>query len=110
MKGLKTGGRQRGTPNKSTAVVTNVLDGKNLNLIDEAMTLYSRGNDEFKLKVLTLLFPYRYPKRVEKLSEQPQDSEIDITDEYQAALDMVEFISQKFPQLIHSKAEVDKNK
>lgn|GEM_PF-826279 len=63
-KGLpKSGGRQKGTPNKRTIGFLEVLEGKGINLletiIDEAMGLSGRD----KINVLVDLLPYVYPKR-----------------------------------------------
>lgn len=100
MKGLKVGGRQKGTPNKTSIVVHDILQAKNMNLVDEAMALYESGNKDFKLKVLSLLFPYVYPKRAE--APAPTDDPIDITpeNEEQVMLETIEYIKQKHPKLL----------
>lgn len=63
-KGLqKTGGRQKGTPNKRTNGFLEILDSKGINLLeevlDEAMALEGRE----KANILLGLLPYIYPKR-----------------------------------------------
>lgn len=99
MKGLKTGGRQKGTPNKATTVVSEILSNHNMNLVEEAMSLYHQASDpEFKMKVITLLFPYVYPKRVDR----DEDSTLDITPEAEAeaAKEALEYIEQTYPQIV----------
>lgn len=101
MKGLKTGGRQKGTPNKATTVVADILQAQNMNLIEEAIGLYSSASDsEFKLKVLSLLIPYVYPKRVDA---HPDDS-LDVTPETSAS-EALDYIKENFPQLLTGKDE-----
>lgn len=103
MKGLKTGGRQKGTPNKETAFVGLLLEKRGFNLVNEAMQLYSGADDEMKIRILTLLFPYVYPKRV----DSPPDESIDITPENELAIATETFqqIINKFPQLLAGKDE-----
>jgi hypothetical protein len=103
MKGLKTGGRQKGTPNKESAFVGLLLEKRGFNLVNEAMNIYSEGDNETKLKILNLLFPYVYPKRV----DAPPDDALDITpeNELSVATETLQAIYQKFPQLNPGKDE-----
>lgn len=76
MKGLKTGGRQKGTPNKATSEIKHLLIHKGVDLVEEALRLYGSSEDpEFKLKIISLLFPYRYPR----VPEIQPDETIDVT-------------------------------
>jgi hypothetical protein len=100
MKGLKTGGRKKGIPNKVSAVVSEILAARNTNLVDEAMELYTGGNREFKLKVLSLLFPYVYPKLTESLPQPDETIDITPENEEQVMLETIEYIKQKHPKLL----------
>lgn len=93
----KTGGRQKGIPNKATNLVLDILRGQNMNLVNEAVSLYHEGDNEFKLKVLNLLFPYCYHKKI----EAPLDDSLDITpeNEKEIAEETLKIIYNKFPQL-----------
>lgn len=78
MKGLKTGGRKKGTPNKITSGTVEYFTRNNIDLAPEAWKLYQSSEDpEFKLKVLSLLFPYVY-RRKENMID---DESIDVTPE-----------------------------
>lgn len=103
MKGLKTGGRKRGTPNKVNSLVSDLLQANNMNLVQEAVNIYKVGDEEFKLKVLTLLFPYVYPKRAEIPVE---DEELDITP--LTLEDKKRLFIQATEELAELKAEIDK--
>lgn len=95
----KSGGRQKGTPNKATTVVAEILQARNINIVDEALNLFEQSIDvEFKAKILTLLFPYVYPKRVDAL---PDDA-LDITPENEIdyAKETIKYLAQKFPELM----------
>lgn len=99
MKGLKTGGRQKGTPNRSTTVVSDILQARDINLVDQALDLFERSLDpELKVKILSLLFPYVYPKRVDAL---PDDA-LDITPENEEdyARETLKYLAEKFPELM----------
>lgn len=98
----KIAGRQKGTTNKVNTVVSDILQAKNMNLVDEAISLYSEGDHEFKLKVLTLLFPYAYAKKTEV-----QDTSVDITPENEIEIvrETLEYINHKFPNLLPPKDE-----
>jgi hypothetical protein len=95
----KIAGREKGTTNKVNALVADILQAKNMNLVDEAMGLYNFSADpEFKLRVLSLLFPYVYPKRTDPI---PDDS-IDITPETELSLakETIQQILKKYPRLL----------
>jgi hypothetical protein len=103
MKGLKTGGRQKGTPNKTSMAVPLFLQKNGMNLVEEAIDLYRSTSDpEFKLKILTLLFPYAHARKVES-----SDEALDITpeNELEIAKETIDYISQKFPHLLTAKNE-----
>jgi len=100
MKGIKTGGRKKGTPNKATLVVTDILQANDMNLVQSAINLYTQSLDpEFKLKVLSLLIPYVYPKRVDSEPEA-----LDVTPETSAS-EALDYIKENFPQLLTGKNE-----
>lgn len=100
MKGLKTGGRQKGTPNKTSMAVPLFLEKSGMNLVNEAVDLYRCATDpEFKLKILTLLFPYAHSKQVD-----PVDDTLDVTPEDSAA-EALDYIKENFPQLLTGKDE-----
>jgi hypothetical protein len=95
----KIAGRQKGTPNKTSSVVADILQARNINIVDEALNLYEQSTDiEFKSKILSLLFPYVYPKRVDAL---PDDA-LDITpdNEIDYAKETIKYLAQKFPELM----------
>lgn len=103
MRGLKTGGRQKGTPNKTSMAVPLALDKRGVSLVNEAVDLYISSSDpEFKLKILTLLFPYAHSKKVEV-----SDDSLDITPENEIEIvrETLEYINQKFPNLLPAKDE-----
>ncbi len=64
----KTGGRQKGTPNKRTAEVVEILAKHKFNVVEEMILLYQKTEcDEHTVgtavKILTELASYIYPKR-----------------------------------------------
>lgn len=66
----KTGGRKKGTPNKSTLTIQEELksfdNGAGFNLVQEMMNLYTlihADNPLVAVKILTSLMEYVYPKR-----------------------------------------------
>jgi len=98
MKRKKTGGRQKGTPNKITKQVREKLEQLVSNLIDEINIDYV--NDEQKFKLLQLGLQYVLPKlrednitKEEPFVERPIFKEIDLDipdDDYQPQIDMSE--------------------
>jgi hypothetical protein len=98
MKGLKTGGRQKGTPNKESAFVGLLLEKRGFSLVNEAMNLYAEADTENRIKILSLLFPYVYPKRV----DAAPDEALDITPENELdyAKETIKYLAEKFPELM----------
>ena len=96
MKGIKTGGRQKGTPNKLTKQVREKLEQLVSNLIDEINI--DNANDEQKFKLLQLGLQYVLPKlrddnitKEEPFAERPIFKEIDLNvPEEQPQIDMSE--------------------
>lgn len=69
-KGLKTGGRKKGTPNKMTLSLQEKLaafeDGRGFDPVTEALTLYTliyADNPLVAVKIPLTLMEYIYPKR-----------------------------------------------
>lgn len=57
------GGRIKGTPNKKTKFVQDILDSQNFNLIEEILkNIKEVSNKADKAKLLLQLVPYCYPK------------------------------------------------
>lgn len=82
---LKTGGRQKGTPNKRTEAFVLKLDELNLDVLEEIVAALPELPTEKRVQILIALLPYRYSKassEVEvQLSEVPltqlSDEELD---------------------------------
>jgi len=87
MKGLKTGGRRKGTPNKVTADARNVFAQLLEANLDRAQELWNRVADENPLRALELLakwgeFVIPKPVRVEATTvARPPLSVREMTDE-----------------------------
>lgn len=62
-KGLKTGGRMRGTPNKNGQDLLIVLNAANVNVAEKLMKLLPKLKAEKQADVLMKLMEYIYPKR-----------------------------------------------
>lgn len=65
-KGVKTGGRQKGTPNKKTKTIKELLeqDFLGFNPVRELITLYKKDIETAqKIVILKELANYVYPKR-----------------------------------------------
>lgn len=62
MTGTKTGGRQAGTPNKTTAELREKLKNILSAEIDNMPELLSRLDDKQKSELLLKLLPYVFPK------------------------------------------------
>lgn len=80
----KTGGRSKGTPNKRTILLDEILTENNLNVPQRIVDLLPRLDPKDQMTVLMGLMQYLYPKRkateinVKQLaSESEKDSEID---------------------------------
>ena len=74
MKGLKTGGRQKGTPNKLTSDLRENLNNIILSEIDNLTTLLNDLPNEKRLDYIIKLMPYVIPK----LNNIEVTSDIDI--------------------------------
>lgn len=66
----KTGGRQKGTPNKNHSILQTALDQENFNLIAEFADLYERMDDVQKLCELKFLMRFVYQKLPEIAGER----------------------------------------
>jgi len=76
-------GRPKGSTNKRSNALALMLEKRGFNLAEKALGLYEESTDpEFKLRVITLLFPYVHAKQ----AEQPPD-EHDVTPIEQMELD-----------------------
>lgn len=76
MKRQKTGGRQKGTPNKSTAELKDILTNFVSQKIDEISADYDELSAHDRLLFITKILPYIVPKAAEKIEitefkEQP---------------------------------------
>jgi hypothetical protein len=75
---IKTGGRQKGTPNKATETITEVLKKNNFDPISNIVNKYSALSVSEQLKVDLKLIEFLYPKP--RFSEIPLQSEFDPVD------------------------------
>jgi hypothetical protein len=76
----KTGGRAKGTPNKSTLKFREVLEAKGFSVPEELMNLFLNSNDDgIRLRCLELMAQYSYPKFREVDPEGSSDQKIEIT-------------------------------
>lgn len=62
-KGIKTGGRKIGTPNKNSQDLTAFLDGSNVNIAEKLLKLLPKLRPEKQADVLLKIMEYLYPKR-----------------------------------------------
>lgn len=60
---VKTGGRARGTPNKRTQALKEILEGKGISIPERIMAALPDLPIERQITVLLDLMPYLYPKR-----------------------------------------------
>ena len=58
----KTGGRQKGTPNKRTEKFTEILIEKNFEPLSEILALLTELTPRERVATLISLLPYKYPK------------------------------------------------
>lgn len=58
----KTGGRAKGTPNKSTRAFRDYLDDAGISLPEKIFELLHRVSEEKQLEVLVKLMSFTYPK------------------------------------------------
>lgn len=65
--GKKTGGRKKGTPNKSSLSASTILEKLDFNALDEMVTLYRQLKAEGELNtaggLLKEIASYQFPKR-----------------------------------------------
>ena len=68
-KGKKTGGRQKGSKNRTSTEVQDLVDAifKKVNPVDKAIKLLEFGSDKTQGTVLLKLMEYRYGKPVQPL-------------------------------------------
>ena len=59
----KTGGRRKGTPNKTTQGLQQALEGMNLNILEQICQLLPHLSVDKRVDVLLHLMAYIYPKR-----------------------------------------------
>lgn len=96
--GYKTGGRQKGSINKRSASVMEVLARNNFDIIQELVDLYKECRTsgepaQTAIKCLEVMLPYCYPKlnkdinvdmflmqRIQNLSLQPKDELLKIAE------------------------------
>ncbi|MFZ3229840.1 MAG: hypothetical protein WA160_06520 [Pseudobdellovibrio sp.] len=73
----KTGGRKKGTPNKSTFELYENLEKHNFDVVDQLMQILPQLSTDKKVNVLLELMSYLFPKRkaVEVLTAQPSKNE-----------------------------------
>lgn len=77
-KRIKRGGRQKGTPNKSTAEFRALMQLCGFNLPSEIVALYrATDNDIVKFKLLELLAAYSYTKPKVEISKEEENSDQD---------------------------------
>jgi hypothetical protein len=65
----KTGGRQKGTPNKRTALMADLLESQGICLVDIILMIVPVLEPNKQVDVLMGLLPYVYPKRREHVYE-----------------------------------------
>lgn len=68
----KTGGRQKGTPNKNSSAIRNALDELGFNVIQEFVEAYQMLEPSQRLQEVKFIMAFMYPK----LSEVSQAPEI----------------------------------
>lgn len=76
----KTGGRKKGVVNKSTVAIRDILDRRNINLIEEILDAAEQCDPFFKAKILSGLLPYVYPRltSIEHRLAEPPKNYIDV--------------------------------
>lgn len=75
-KGVRYGGRKKGTPNKRTVWLRDLLNNSDFNWEAEFQKVYPKLKNELKMQVLLDLLPFLNPKIKDKeVEDQPQESE-----------------------------------
>ena len=90
MKGLKTGGRQKGTPNKITSEIREKLNDYVYTEIDTLINNIDKIPIEKRLDLLTKILPYSIPKmsNIEVTSDNDINLDIEVSEtEKQIILD-----------------------
>jgi hypothetical protein len=90
MKGLKTGGRQKGTPNKLTSEIREKLNDYVYTEIDTLINNIDKIPIEKRLDLLTKILPYTIPKmsNIEVTSDNDINLDIEVSEtEKQIILD-----------------------
>lgn len=59
----KTGGRQKGTPNKKTEALQNTLANHNFDIVEKLLELMPKLKEEKQAEILLGLMNYVYPKK-----------------------------------------------
>jgi len=72
-KGMKTGGRTKGTPNKITTKLRSSLEDIATNEIDNVPNLLNELNPKERLEMFIKLLPYIIPKQSEIIDDREQD-------------------------------------
>lgn len=67
----KTGGRKKGTLNKKTVFLRDVLESKNINLLDEVLAILPELDARKRVDILIKLMEYVYTK--------PKYTEVDLS-------------------------------
>lgn len=73
---IKTGGRQRGTPNKATSAISEILKQQNFNPISNIIRKYSALSVSDQLKVDLKLIEYLFPKPSCNVNTEHSDQNI----------------------------------
>ncbi len=74
----KTGGRQKGTPNKRTAEIADVFENIGFNVPEQLVSLMPDLSPEKKATVLLVLMNFLYPRRKaveQKIEIEPPESQ-----------------------------------
>lgn len=82
MKGKKTGGRAKGTPNKATADIKSWLNTLLSDNADQLREDFKRLDSRERLNIVAKILPYLVPREVERLeieqkTEQPLFGDIE---------------------------------
>lgn len=73
----KTGGRQKGTPNKSSTAWNTILDSYGFSIVEKAISLYEsrESNNQLRFHILQFLSQYTVPSIKAKEVEEPQEEQ-----------------------------------
>tara|TARA_Y100000385_G_C12681535_1_gene462351 strand:+ start:84 stop:371 length:288 start_codon:yes stop_codon:yes gene_type:complete len=76
-KGFKTGGRQKGTPNKVTSELKELLKEFILDEFKELKPRIEELDTNQRLQILTKLMPYALPKESEQMNHDQKNAPIE---------------------------------